>query len=137
VSSRVRFLGHRDDVPALLAESDVFVLPSRSEAAPNGIIEAMGAGLPVVATDVGGIPELVEHGTTGVLVRPGDATALAGALQQLIADPPRAAAYGRAGRAAAERHYSFDRMVARFEQLYREQLERRAPSPGRARLQLS
>src|SRR5947209_3591549 len=84
MGDRVRFFGHRDDVPALLRESDIFVLPSRSEAFPNGLIEAMAAGLPVVATAVGGIVELVRHGENGLLVRPGDSRDLANAIQQLV-----------------------------------------------------
>ena len=64
----MQFLGERSDVPALLAASDLFVLPSRSEACPNGVLEAMAAGLPIVASRVGGIPELVESDATGMLV---------------------------------------------------------------------
>jgi glycosyltransferase involved in cell wall biosynthesis len=118
VRHRCRFLGHRDDVPAVLAEADVFVLPSRSEAFPNSIIEAMAAGLPVVASDVGGIPELVEDGRTGRLVPPGDPQALAGALLELLDHPDRVEAFGREGRDRIERSYSFDRMVQQFETLY-------------------
>ena len=71
VEHHVRFLGHREDVPALLAESDIFALTSRSEAFPNGVLEAMAAGLPVVASDVGGVAELIEHRRNGLLVRAG------------------------------------------------------------------
>jgi glycosyltransferase involved in cell wall biosynthesis len=118
VLPQVRFMGHRDDVPAILSASDVFVLPSQSEASPNVIIEAMAAGLPVVASRVGGIPELVADGVTGRLVAPADPDALAAALVDLLAHPDRGAAYGRAGRACVERRYSFDRMVMQFETLY-------------------
>ncbi len=114
----VRFLGHRDDVPAILSESDLFVLPSESEASPNVIFEAMAAGLPVVASRVGGIPELVTDGETGHLVRPGDPEALALALLDLLDHPDRVAAFGRAGRTRIARDYSFDRMVEQFERLY-------------------
>ena len=79
VLPQVRFMGHRDDVPAILSESDLFVLPSESEASPNVILEAMAAGLPVVASNVGGIPELVTDGVTGSLVPPADSDALAAA----------------------------------------------------------
>ena len=116
--SQVRFMGHRDDVPAVLSDSDVFVLPSESEASPNVILEAMAASLPVVAANVGGIPELVADTVTGYLVPPGDSDALAAALLNLLDDPQRAAAFGKAGRACIEQRYSFDRMVTQFETLY-------------------
>ncbi len=131
VLSRVQFLGHRDDVPAVLSQADVFVLPSRSEALPNSIMEAMAAGLPVVASAVGGIPELVDEGRTGRLVPPGDANALAEALLSLLEQPERAEAFGRAARRKLEHTYSFDRMVEQFEQLYQSELavRRDASSP--------
>jgi len=118
VQSQLRFLGHRDDVPTILAESDVFVLPSESEASPNVIFEAMAAGLPVVASRVGGIPELVADGVTGHLVGAGNPDALGRALVDLLDHPDRVAAFGDAGRTRIERDYSFDRMVAQFEALY-------------------
>lgn len=124
VADRISFLGHRDDVPGVLAGSDVFVLPSDSEALPNVVIEAMAAGLPVVATRVGGIPELVEDGATGYLVPPGNSDAIAGALNALLADPDQAARMGRAGRRRIEETCSFDRMVEAFESLYVTELER-------------
>ncbi len=122
VLGRFQFLGHRDDVPAVLAQADVFVLPSRSEASPNSVIEAMAAGLPVVASNVGGIPELVTEGQTGRLVPPGNPEALASALLDLLDHPDRAAEFGRNGRERIERTYSFDRMVEQFESLYLSEL---------------
>lgn len=116
---RVEFLGHRDDVPALLAAADAFVLPSRSEAFPNGAIEAMAAGLPVVASAVGGLLDLIEDGVTGLLVPPDDPAALAAALGLLVDQPGRAGVLGRQGRQAVQQRYSFDRMVGAFEGLYR------------------
>ena len=118
LGARVRFLGHREDVPSLLAEADAFVLPSRSEAFPNAAIEAMASGLPIVASAVGGLLDLVDDGRTGLLIDPDDAHALAGALESLIADPARAARIGRAARAEVQQRYSFDRMVSAFEELY-------------------
>jgi len=118
LSAHVQFLGHREDVPALLAEADAFVLPSRSEAFPNAIVEAMSAGLPVVATGVGGVPELVEDGRTGVLVRVGDPAHLAAALAGLIEHPEHAARLGREARRVVLQRYSFERMVSSFEELY-------------------
>jgi glycosyltransferase involved in cell wall biosynthesis len=123
----VEFLGHREDVPALLADADVFVLPSRSEAFPNSAIEAMAAGLPVVATAVGGLRELIDDGRTGLLVpRPDDAGALAGAVERVLADDALAARLGAAARAEARERYSFDRMVGAFEDLYVTALPARA-----------
>ena len=118
VLPRMRFMGHRDDVPAILSASDLFVLPSQSEASPNVVLEAMAAALPVVASRVGGIPELVDDGVTGHLVPPGNPDAVATALLDLLEHAGRRAAFGRSGRARIERQYSFDRMVAQFETLY-------------------
>ena len=120
----VEFLGHRDDVPALLREADVFALPSRSEASPNAVLEAMAAGVPVVASDVGGIPEAITPGLTGILVPPGDDEALAGALGHLFSDPLQAERLGLAARRHVEGHYSFTRMVGAFEELYLAELAR-------------
>ncbi len=118
VLPHVRFMGHRDDVPAVLAMADVFVLSSESEASPNVILEAMAAGLPVVASRVGGIPELVSDGVTGHLVPPAEPEALATALSALLGSPGRAIAFGKAARARIEQQNSFERMVAQFESLY-------------------
>jgi glycosyltransferase involved in cell wall biosynthesis len=118
IADRVTFLGHCEDVPSLLAQADVFVLPSRSEAFPNGAIEAMAAGLPVVATAVGGLLDLIEDGRTGVLVRPDDPVALADAIEALVLSPERGHALGTAARDEVTRRYSFDRMVRAFEDLY-------------------
>jgi L-malate glycosyltransferase len=125
--TRMKFLGHRDDVPAILVEADIFALPSRSEAMPNGVIEAMAAGLPIVSTHVGGIPELITTGESGLLVRPDDAAALATALLALMDDPALAAACGEAARRRIEERFSFERMVTAFEQLYLNELSARAP----------
>jgi glycosyltransferase involved in cell wall biosynthesis len=117
------FLGHRDDVPARLEAADIFVLPSRSEAFPNAVLEAMAAGLPVVASGVGGILELVDDGRTGLLVPPDDPAALADRLCGLMANPSLGATLGGAARAEVEEHYSFDRMVSAFDRLYASELE--------------
>jgi glycosyltransferase involved in cell wall biosynthesis len=126
VAAHVEFLGHREDVPALLAAADAYVLPSRSEAFPNGAIEAMAAGLPVVASAVGGLLDLIEDGRTGQLVPPGDPEALATALRALIERPADAEAMGLAARDVAIGRYSFDRMVNAFETLYTSGLAGRA-----------
>ena len=121
----IDFLGHREDVPALLAAADVFVLPSRSEAFPNGAIEAMAAGLPVVASAVGGLLDLIESGRTGILVPPSDAEALAAALRSLHGSPAKARAIGAAARREVLSRYSFERMVRGFEDLYATELHAR------------
>jgi len=123
IAERVAFLGHREDIGALLADADVFVLPSRTEAFPNSVVEAMAAGVPVVAMAVGGLLELVDSGRTGLLVPPDDAAALATAVDGLIADPVRAMAIGGAAHDAIRNRYSFDRMVRAFEDLYLSQLQ--------------
>ena len=125
IQERIRFLGHRDDVPQVLSDADIFVLPSRSEAFPNSVMEAMASGLPVVASAVGGIPELVVDGQTGRLVPPGDPDALAAALLNLMERPELAADFGRAGRLRIEETYSFTRMVNQFETLYLTELDAR------------
>lgn len=133
VASRFHFLGQCNDVPALLATSDLFVLPSRSEAFPNAVIEAMAAGLPVVASEVGGIPELVKSGVTGMLVPPGDAAALARSVLDLMDRPGFAAALGEAARARIEQEFSFDRMVGGFERVYAAGLEKHARTATKTR----
>jgi glycosyltransferase involved in cell wall biosynthesis len=107
----------------VLADADLFVLPSRSEAFPNAVIEAMAAGLPVIATDVGGIPEIIRTGENGLLVPPGDPEALAHAIVGLMDQPGLAADLGRAARIDVERYYTLDRMVAAFEHLYLTEIE--------------
>jgi glycosyltransferase involved in cell wall biosynthesis len=111
VHERVVFAGYRDDVPALLAAADVFVLPSFVEGLPLTVLEAMAAARPVVASRAGGTPEAVVDGETGVLVPPGDVEALAGALDELLADPERARRLGEAGKRRVEERFSVDAMV--------------------------
>ncbi|MCU1385815.1 MAG: hypothetical protein JWL71_4512 [Acidobacteria bacterium] len=120
----VRLLGDREDVPEVLAGTDVFVLPSRTEAFPNGIMEAMAMRLPVVASDVGGIPELIAHERNGILVPPDDERALAAAVLELFRDPARADRLAASARATIESRYSFERMVREFEALYEVELGR-------------
>jgi glycosyltransferase involved in cell wall biosynthesis len=125
-----RFLGHQEDVAACLTAGDIFVLPSRSEAFPNAVLEAMAAGLPVVASDVGGVSELIDDNSTGLLVPAGDPVALANRLLRLMAEPALAARLGAAARAVAETRYSFERMVAAFDSLYFTELTRRGVLTG-------
>ncbi len=110
--------GSRDDVPRLLRGLDVFVLPSLAEGISNTILEAMACGLPVVATRVGGNPELVIEGETGMLVPAADPVALAGALDNYLRDPSLARRHGRAGRERVEREFSLHAMVQRYLAVY-------------------
>jgi glycosyltransferase involved in cell wall biosynthesis len=120
LAGRVTFTGFRRDVPDLLSFVTVSVLPSLSEGLSNVIIESMAAGLPVVATAVGGNLELVEDGVTGFLVPARDAAALARAVDPLLADLQLAARLGEAGRRRAEERFSLGAMVRSTESLYAE-----------------
>jgi glycosyltransferase involved in cell wall biosynthesis len=122
LESRVRFLGYRDDVGALLHAADVFVHPSRSEGLPLAIVEAMMVGLPVVASRVGGLAEVVREGETGLLVPAEDPAALSSALAGLLADPSRASAMGTAGLRVATAELAVGAMIDRYVHLYRRAL---------------
>jgi glycosyltransferase involved in cell wall biosynthesis len=123
---RVRFLGHRGDVPRLMAAADVVVLPSAYEGLPNVVLEAMRFRKPVVATSAPGTTELVVDGETGLLVPVGNVMHLARAIRDLVRDPALAGRLGEAGRARVDAHFRTDTMVARFAELY----ERLARSKG-------
>jgi glycosyltransferase involved in cell wall biosynthesis len=125
LSHAIAFPGHQEDVAARLDGADLFVLPSRSEAFPNAVLEAMASGLPIVASAVGGVPELITHGRTGLLVPPADASALAQAICTLMADPASAGRMGAAAQRDASTNYSFERMVPQFENVYTSELMRR------------
>jgi len=119
MAGTVELLGARGDVAALLAQADVFVLPTRSEGMPMSVLEAMAAELPVVASAVGGVPEIVGDGVTGALVPPGDSAALAGTLARLTVDGALRARLGRAGRERAEREFGLDGFRQAHLRLYR------------------
>lgn len=122
LAGRVRLLGRRNDVPDLLAAADVFAMPSRAEGLGIAALEAMAAGLPVVASRVGGLGEVVLDGETGRLVPPGDAAALARALDEVLGDATLRVRLGAAGRARVQAEFTADRMVDAYEALYREVL---------------
>ncbi|HZN13559.1 MAG TPA: glycosyltransferase [Acidimicrobiales bacterium] len=118
LSGRVHLLGERTDVAALLARAELFVLPSRFEGLPSAVIEAMAAGLPVIATEVGGCGELVDAGVTGWLVPPRSPIALADAIREALAAD--GAAIGAAGRRKAVAVFDAPRMASQYDALYRE-----------------
>jgi glycosyltransferase involved in cell wall biosynthesis len=118
LDSRVRFLGHRNDVPRLMAASDIVVLPSSYEGLPNVVLEAMRFRLPVVATAAPGTTELVVDGETGVLVPVGNVMLLARAIRDLVREPERRSRLGEAGRARVEAQFRVDAMITQFADLY-------------------
>jgi L-malate glycosyltransferase len=122
LGERAVFTGPRLDVPEILSEVAVSVLPSFSEGLSNTLLESMAAGVPVVATNVGGNPEVVEQGETGFLVPPRDTASLARAICLLLDDRERASRFGRAGRQRVARHFSIEKMVHDTEHLYLELL---------------
>lgn len=120
VGERLLMPGRSEEARRWLTAFDVFTVPSRAEGLPLVIVEAMLAGLPVVASDVGSIPEAVVDGETGLLVPPEDPAALAAALRRLLESPDAARAMGERGRARARERFTVEAMVASYEALYRE-----------------
>ncbi len=120
LDNRIVFTGHTSDTVGKLAGSQIFVLASKSEGFPRSILEAMRAGLPVVASDVGGVSEAVAHRETGLVVPRSDVTSLSKALASLILSPTTRTAFGRAGRLRYERNFTFDRMARQTVALYDE-----------------
>jgi glycosyltransferase involved in cell wall biosynthesis len=128
VADRVIFTGLRSDVPALMASVNVSVMPSLNEALSNVLLESMAAGAPVVATRVGGTPEAVTDGRTGLIVPPADPAALAASIARLLEDGELARRLGRAARQTIADRFSVDRMVKTTEDLYLDLLDRKRSS---------
>lgn len=127
LAGRVEFTGWRSDIPALTAQFDVAAQASTYwEGWAMSLLEAMACGKPVVATRIGGVPEVVEHGVTGVLVAPGDVPALAEALTTLLQDAALRRRYGAAGRRRVETRFDQQRLIRQMERLYTELVDRRA-----------
>lgn len=124
LEKQVKFLGVRDDVPAVLSACDIFVFSSDWEGLPITLIEAMAAGLPVVTTSVGGIPDLIEHDKNGYLVGRGDSHGLANAILKIAADRSLAKTMGRNARQFAREHFDISVTVNGHERLYRTLLEK-------------
>ncbi len=129
LAGKVHFLGDRRDVPAVLASTDVSVMPSGSESLSNAILESMAAGVPVIATRVGGNPELIAEGR-GLLVPPSDEEALAAALGCLLEDANLRRQFGENGRRFALENFTIERMRARHQELYSELLARKRWRPA-------
>lgn len=129
LGERVAFLGSRDDVPELLHRLDLFVLPSRFEGLPLTVLEAMATGLPVVATRVGSLDEVVEEGRNGLLVPAEDPAALADALEKLVTDADLRERMGREGRTLAESTFSLSAAARRHEELYLRTLSKCGATP--------
>jgi glycosyltransferase involved in cell wall biosynthesis len=119
LAERVHLLGYRQDIPDILAAADVFVMPSLSEGLPLALVEAMSASLPVIASDVGGIPEVVERDQEAVLVPPGDVNALAAALDRVLSNEATRERLGQSARRRALRDFSVSTMADAYERLYR------------------
>ncbi len=128
---RLVFTGNRTDIPGVLAELDLFVLPSLSEGLPNVVLEAMAARVPVVATTVGGIPEVIVNEVSGLLVAPRDARLLAAAMERLLRNPDLAHSLASRGRATVETRFSLEFMVRSTEEHYFSLLRRRKGRRGR------
>jgi sugar transferase (PEP-CTERM/EpsH1 system associated) len=120
VTEQVWIAGARNDIPALMQALDLFVLPSKAEGISNTILEAMATGLPVVATAVGGNPELVVEGATGTLVPPQEPAAMARAIEQYLLEPQRLREHGQAGRKRIEKEFSMEAMVNKYMAVYDE-----------------
>jgi glycosyltransferase involved in cell wall biosynthesis len=116
LSECIEFAGRRSraEVVALLEQSDVFVLPSFAEGVPVVLMEALAAGVPVVATRIAGVPELVEHGANGLLAPPGDSSTLARHIGTLLNDPDLRDRLGRRGRSTVQEHFDVEREAARL-----------------------
>jgi N-acetyl-alpha-D-glucosaminyl L-malate synthase BshA len=130
VRDAVAFAGERRSLGDLFAHADLFLLPSERESFGLAALESLASGVPVVASDVGGVPEVVTHGQTGWLVPAGDPGAMALAVVALLEDPGRRAAMGRAARAAALARFQPGPVVSRVEEIYREVLARPAAGTG-------
>jgi glycosyltransferase involved in cell wall biosynthesis len=122
-ASSVTFTGRRDDIPSVTAALDVAVLPSYREAQGLSILEAMALSRPVVASNVGGIPEMIENGETGLLVPPHDAEALGNAIARLLTDHPYADTLARAGHDLVYERFCVELMVRAIETIYDESIE--------------
>jgi glycosyltransferase involved in cell wall biosynthesis len=130
IETRVAFLGVRNDIPALLAETDIFVLPSLREGTPMSLLEAMAAECTCVASAVGNIPQIIREEQTGLLVTAGDATSLSEALARLVDNPPLRSSLAKAARTFVAEHYSLPRLGEQLLTFYENNMARVRTSAG-------
>jgi len=123
IADAVIWTGFRTDVPRLLAAMDIYVQSSVNEGLSLSILEAMAAGKPVIITDVGGARELVENGRTGILIAPGSAAEISGAIIELLEDPAKCSLFAAAGRTYVEREFGLMQMMESYRQLYKSFLQ--------------
>jgi glycosyltransferase involved in cell wall biosynthesis len=134
IADRVLFMGYRRDVPEWMATFDVFALPTRSEPFGKVIIEAMAASRPVVATRVGGIPEIISDPTLGTLIAPDDPEAVTREVTRYLDDPVLAASVGGAGARHVRHQFGLVKMIATLERLYEDVLEQASADSSRSRM---
>jgi glycosyltransferase involved in cell wall biosynthesis len=118
IKKNVTFAGERSDIPEILSLTDIFVLPSLREGLPLTILEAMACGKPVIATNVGGVPEVVKDGVSGTLVPPGDPEAIHGAMIELLGDTEKMNKIGSEGKRICNENFNSRIMVEKIEDLY-------------------
>jgi glycosyltransferase involved in cell wall biosynthesis len=125
IAKHFHFLGRRDDIPRVLSCCDIGVLPSRAEGLPNAVLEYLAAGLPTIASRVGGNAEIIEDGKTGLLVPPEDFYALADALLRLLRNRSVAEELGRNGQQFVAAEFTFQRLIEKTDQMYTDLLRAR------------
>jgi glycosyltransferase involved in cell wall biosynthesis len=130
IAERIVFTGWRSDLPRLYTDLDVLVVSSNNEGTPLSAIEAMATSCPVVATRVGGIPDIITDEVTGRLVRPGEAEGIASAVLDLLADPEKASRIGANAMIAARQRFDVKRLITDMDGLYRELLNEKAIRSG-------
>ncbi len=118
MQDKISFLGVRRDISEILSITDVFVLPSLWEGLPLTLLEAMAAGVPVIATNVGSNPEIVADGVNGFIIPPKDSQTLAQRIKELLADPKNAGRMGAQGQKTISKSFTIDHMVHEYEKLY-------------------
>lgn len=118
LSEKIHFAGGQPNIPEILSTLDIFVLPSLSEGMPNAVLEAMACGIPVIATSVGGVPEVIEDGKNGILITSKDKESLIQALTKLIQDREKRYRLGVEGRRRVLSHFSLKKMVSEYQTLY-------------------
>ena len=126
ITERVKFLGVRNDIPLLISFSDLFLFPSRFEGMPNALLEAMGYGLPVVATSVQGVDEIIRDGENGIIVPMDDPKAVSDAILRLLHNPDERQRLGKAAQETIDKGYTLDTMCSQFEKLLTDKVKERS-----------